>query len=41
MEAVAASPNSSPERQVMLSEARMLASRFNYVDTRLGEYADE
>jgi flagellar hook-associated protein 1 FlgK len=41
MEAVAASPNSSPERQVMLSEARMLASRFNYVDTRLGEYAEE
>ena len=41
MEAVAANPNSSPERQVMLSEAQMLASRFNYVDGRLGEYATE
>ena len=25
----------------MLSEAQMLASRFNYVDGRLGEYATE
>ena len=41
MEAVAANPSSAPERQVMLSEAEMLAQRFNYVDTRLSEFAGE
>ena len=41
MEAVAANPSSAPERQVMLSEAQMLAQRFNYVDTRLSEFAGE
>lgn len=41
MEAVASNPNSAPERQVMLSEAQMLTQRFNYVDERLSEYAEE
>ena len=41
MEAVASNPSSAPERQVMLSEAQMLAQRFNYVDTRLSEFAEE
>ena len=41
MEAVASNPSSAPERQVMLSEAEMLAQRFNYVDTRLSEFAGE
>ena len=41
MEAVAANPSSSPERQVLLSEAEMLTQRFNYVDTRLSEFAAE
>ena len=41
MEAVAANPSSGPERQVMLSEAEKLAQRFNYVDTRLSEFAGE
>ena len=41
MEAVAANPSSSPERQVLLSEAEMLTQRFNYVDTRLSEFATE
>ena len=41
MEAVAANPSSSPERQVLLSEAEMLTQRFNYVDTRLSEFAGE
>jgi len=41
MEAVAANPNSAPERRVMLSEAQMLAQRFNYVDERLSDYAQE
>jgi flagellar hook-associated protein 1 FlgK len=41
MEAVAANPNSSPERRVMLSEAQMLAQRFNYVDERLSGYAED
>ncbi len=40
MEAVASSPTSQPERQVMLSEAESLATRFNYVDTRLSELAE-
>ena len=40
MEAVANSPTSQPERQVMLSEAQTLASRFNYVDARLSELAE-
>jgi flagellar hook-associated protein 1 FlgK len=39
MEAVAANPSSAPERQVMLSEAEKLAQRFNYVDSRLSEFA--
>ena len=39
MEAVANSPTSQPERQVMLSEAQTMASRFNYVDGRLKELA--
>ena len=41
MEAVAANPSSSPERQVLLSQAEMLTQRFNYVDTRLSEFAAE
>ena len=41
MEAVASNPSSAPERQVLLSEAEMLAQRFNYVDTRLSEFAGE
>jgi len=41
MEAVANSPNSQPERQVMLSEAQTLTNRFNYVDGRLSELAEE
>ncbi len=40
MEAVANSPTSQPERQVMLSEAGTLANRFNYVDARLSELAE-
>ena len=40
MEAVANSPTSQPERQVMLAEAETLASRFNYVDARLSELAE-
>ena len=40
MEAVANSPTSQPERQVMLSEAQTLATRFNYVDARLSELAE-
>ncbi|MEC8158128.1 MAG: flagellar hook-associated protein FlgK [Pseudomonadota bacterium] len=39
MEAVANSPTSQPERQVLLSEAGTLANRFNYVDARLSELA--
>ena len=35
MEAVANSPTTQPERQVMLSQAQTLAGRFNYVDARL------
>ena len=41
MEAVANSPTSQPERQVMLSEAQTLANRFNYVDARLSELAED
>ena len=41
MEAVANSPSSQPERQVMLAEAQTLASRFNYVDSRLSELAED
>lgn len=41
MEAVANSPTSQPERQVMLSEAQTLTSRFNYVDARLSELAED
>lgn len=41
MEAVANSPSSQPERQVMLAEAQTLASRFNYVDSRLSELAKD
>ena len=40
MEAVAISPTSQPERQVLLSEAGTLANRFNYVDARLSELAE-
>ena len=40
MEAVANSPTSQPERQVLLSEAGTLANRFNYVDARLSELAE-
>ncbi|MEC8158564.1 MAG: flagellar hook-associated protein FlgK [Pseudomonadota bacterium] len=40
MEAVADSPTSQPERQVLLSEAGTLANRFNYVDARLSELAE-
>lgn len=41
MEAVANSPGSQPERQVMLSEAQTLTNRFNYVDARLSELAED
>ena len=41
MEAVANSPTSQPERQVMLSQAQTLASRFNYMDARLSELAED
>ena len=41
MEAVANSPTSQPERQVMLAEAETLARRFNYVDARLSELAED
>ena len=41
MEAVASNPSSTPERQVLISEAEMLTQRFNYVDTRLSEFAGE
>jgi len=41
MEAVAANPSSTPERQVLLSEAQMLTQRFNYVDTRLSEFTGQ
>ena len=41
MEAVAANPSSSPERQVLLSQAEMLTQRFNYIDTRLSEFAED
>jgi len=40
MEAVANSPTSQPERQVMLSEAQTLSTRFQYVDGRLRELAE-
>ena len=40
MEAVANSPTSQPERQVMLSEAKSLTNRFQYVDGRLSELAE-
>lgn len=40
MEAVANSPTSHPERQVMLSEAETLTNRFQYVDGRLSELAE-
>ncbi len=40
MEAVANSPTSQPERQVLLSQAGTLANRFNYVDARLSELAE-
>ena len=40
MDAVANSPTSQPERQVMLSEAQTLSSRFQYVDGRLRELAE-
>ena len=39
MEAVANSPTSQSERQVMLSEAQTLSTRFQYVDGRLRELA--
>ena len=41
MEAVANSPTAQPERQVMLSQAQTLAGRFNYVDVRLSELAED
>ena len=41
MEAVASNPSSIPEREVLLSQAEMLTQRFNYVDTRLSEFAEE
>lgn len=41
MEAVANSPTTQPERQVMLSQAQTLAGRFNYVDARLSELAED
>ena len=40
MEAVASSPTSQPERQVMLAEAQSLATRFNKVDARLSDLAE-
>lgn len=41
MEAVANSPTSLPERQVMLAEAETLAQRFQYLDARLDDFAAE
>ncbi|NCF76436.1 MAG: flagellar hook-associated protein FlgK [Proteobacteria bacterium] len=41
MEAVASNPSSIPEREVLLSQAEILTQRFNYVDTRLSEFAEE
>lgn len=41
MEAVSNSPGSQPQRQVLLSEAQTLAKRFNYVDERLSELAED
>jgi flagellar hook-associated protein 1 FlgK len=41
MEAVANSPTTQPERQVMLSQAQTLASRFHYVDARLSDLAED
>ena len=41
MEAVASNPSSIPEREVLLSQAEVLTQRFNYVDTRLSEFAEE
>lgn len=41
VDAVATSPSSLPERQVLISEAEMLASRFNYMDERLGSIYTE
>ena len=35
VDAVATSPSSLPERQVLISEAEMLSGRFNYMDKRL------
>lgn len=40
LEAVANSPTSQPERQVMLSEAQTLTNRFHYVEGRLSELAE-
>ncbi|MEE4202571.1 MAG: flagellar hook-associated protein FlgK [Halieaceae bacterium] len=41
MEAVANSPTTLPERQVVLAEAQTLAERFQYFDTRLSEFQTE
>ena len=41
LEAVANSPTTLPERQVMLSQAETLAQRFSYFDLRLSEFQDQ
>lgn len=41
LEAVANSPTTLPERQVMISQAETLAQRFEYFDTRLSEFQNE
>jgi len=41
MEAVANSPTTLPERQVMISQAETLAQRFQYFDGRLSEFQTE
>lgn len=41
LEAVANSPTTLPERQVMISQAETLAQRFDYFDSRLSEFQNE
>jgi flagellar hook-associated protein 1 FlgK len=41
IQAVSTSPTTLPERQVMLSEAETLVQRFDYLDSRLGEFVEE
>ena len=41
MEAVANSPTTLPERQVLISQAGTLAERFEYFDNRLSDFQDD